>query len=177
MPPSEDHCNSLFADPPLAPTRPPGGASLVRRRFSRLGLLGAVVAVALAGAACGDAAGGESGISVAISAPNDGAEVGESFDVHFDASVPLGEPDTGRQHLHLYFDGNTTEGEYAIVYDDAPFTITELGPGEHTIEARVANADHSVTDARDEITVTVGADDGGPDQQPPAASDDAQSDY
>ena len=32
----------------------------------------------------------------------------------------------------------------------------DLGAGEHTVEAVIANADHSLTDARDEVTVTVG---------------------
>ena len=35
------------------------------------------------------------------------------------------------------------------------FTVGDLGAGEHTVEAVIANAD-SLTDARDEVTVTVG---------------------
>jgi hypothetical protein len=80
--------------------------------------------------------------------------------VSVDSSVPLGEPDTGRHHVHLYYDGNTAEGEYDIVYGTTA-TVDRLDAGEHTIEAVIANPDHSTTDARDEITVTVGDEAGG----------------
>jgi hypothetical protein len=129
-----------------------------RRRLA----LVALGALALVAAACGEAAGesGDGALAVAIAAPGDGAAVGPSVEVEVDAGVELGEPDTGRHHLHLYVDGNTTEGEYLVVYDDGAHTITDLAPGEHRIEARIANADHSLTDAGDEITVVVGEDTG-----------------
>jgi|SoiMethySBSTD1v2_1073268.scaffolds.fasta_scaffold00820_14 hypothetical protein len=109
--------------------------------------------------AAGSGGGGGSGsgdLTVSIAAPDDGATVGSSFDVEVDTSEPIGEPDTGRHHVHLYYDGNTAEGEYDIAYKP-DVTVDGLSPGQHTIEAVVANADHSLTDARDEITVTVDA--------------------
>lgn len=131
-----------------------------RRRLTAAALLATLALTALA---CSDdddsttSAGGAGGgdMTIAVAEPADGAEVGHSFDVTVDSSVPLGEPDTGRHHVHLYYDGETAEGEYDIVYGTTA-TVDRLDPGEHTIEAVIANPDHSTTDARDEITVTVG---------------------
>ena len=57
--------------------------------------------------------------------------------------------------MHVYYDGNTSKGEYDIVYGDT-VVIDDLDPGEHTIEAAIANADHSLAGASDTITVEVG---------------------
>jgi hypothetical protein len=117
-----------------------------------------IAALALFAAACGgddDDAGASGPPSVGITAPTADARVGRSFDVNFVINFPIGEPDTGRDHVHLYYDGNMTEGEYGIAYGDT-FTVTDLAPGQHTLQAFVAHADHSVTDAHsDEITVDV----------------------
>lgn len=139
-------------------TRPPHRRSR-RRTTAALALAGAFALVA---AGCGDdgdstEAGGDGGDGPAVSVtrPDDGGTVGDTFDVEVDTDVPIGEPDSGRHHVHLYYDGNTQEGEYDVVYEPT-FTVEGLDAGEHTIEAVVANADHSLTDARDEVTVTVG---------------------
>lgn len=109
------------------------------------------------GAGNDDTAGGGSGdITIEITGPSDGDQVDSSgFEVAVDSSVPIDEPDTGEHHVHLYYDGNTADGEYDIVYEDS-FTVDRLDEGEYTVEAYIANADHSLTDARDEITVQVG---------------------
>jgi hypothetical protein len=131
----------------------------------RTGLAVAAAAILLA-AGCGDdddttaagsggGGGGGGDMTIDIVEPADAAAVGSSFDVEVDPSVDIGEPDTGLHHVHLYYDGNTAEGEYDILYEPR-FTVDRLDPGEHTIEAVIANADHSLTDARTEITVTVG---------------------
>jgi hypothetical protein len=135
-----------------------------RRQYRRVVCLALVAAVALPGLACSDNGDDEGSTSagemtISVAEPADGAEVASPFDVQVDTSVPLGEPDTGRHHVHLYYDGNTSEGEYDLVYGPS-FTVDRLDPGEHTIEAVIANADHSLTDARQEITVTVGDGDG-----------------
>jgi hypothetical protein len=139
-----------------------------RRRHRRLAYVALLATLALTALACGDdddtaasaGGGGDGDMTISIADPGDGAEVEQSFDVSVDSSVPLGEPDTGRHHVHLYYDGNTAEGEYDIVYGTTA-TVDRLDEGEHTIEAVIANADHSTTDARDEITVTVGGESGG----------------
>jgi hypothetical protein len=143
-------------------TRPPA-RRLRRRAPAALALAGAFALVA---AGCGDggddteAGSGGDDPTISLTQPEDGGAVGDSFDVEVDTDVPIGEPDTGRHHVHLYYDGNTQEGEYDVVYEPT-FTVDGLEPGEHTVEAVVANADHSLTDARDEVTVTVGDASGG----------------
>lgn len=89
--------------------------------------------------------------------------VGAPFDVEVDPSVDIGEPDTGLHHVHLYYDGNRSEdqSEYDILYEESFTVDRDLEPGEHTIEAVIANADHSLTDASAEISVTVGEGGGG----------------
>jgi hypothetical protein len=142
----------------------------------------ALAALALLGAAgrgddddtvtsdAGADSGGESGsgggggdMTISIADPAEGATVEPDFQVEVDPSVDVGEPDTGLHHVHIYYDGKQSEGEYDIVYDvDEPWTPEQdLSPGEHTIEAVIANADHSLTDASDEISVTVGEGGGG----------------
>jgi hypothetical protein len=144
------------------------------RRRRRLAFVALLATLALTALACSDDddtatsgggngdGGGSGDMTVQIADPTDGAEVGRSFDLTVDSSVPLGETDTGRHHVHLYYDGNTAEGEYDIVYGTTA-TVDRLDPGEHTIEAVIANPDHSTTDASDEITVTVGEDAGASD--------------
>jgi len=145
-----------------------------RWRILRSGVAVAAAAVLIA-AGCGDdddttaagsgdgsGSGGGGDMTIDIVEPGDGAEVGSEFEVDVDTSVDIGEPDTGLHHVHLYYDGNTAEGEYDIVYEPE-FTVDRLDPGEHTIEAVIANADHSLTDARDQLTVTVGEGSGGTD--------------
>ena len=135
-----------------------------RRRLVYVALLATLALTALAcsddddtatSAGGGGGDGGSGDMTISIADPTDSAQVGRSFDVTVDSSVPLGEPDPGRHHVHLYYDGNTAEGEYDIVYGTTA-TVDRLDPGEHTIEAVIANPDHSTTDATDEITVTVG---------------------
>lgn len=139
-----------------------------------------VAVVGLVAASCGSDDGGgtsEGGPpTVEITSPADGAQVGESFDVDLAVNFPIGEPDTGRDHVHLYYDGNTAEGEYGIVYEDS-FTVEGLDPGDHTIEAVVAHADHSLTDTRSApITVHVG-EGGAAEPAPPTTAEDGGIGY
>jgi hypothetical protein len=166
---------------------PPGTTATSRHRPRRrlVALGAALAALALVAAACsgddddtvaGDpgAEGGDSGsgggggdgdMTISIADPTDGATVEPGFKVEVDPSVDIGEPDTGLHHVHLYYDGERSDGEYDIVYSaDEPWTVDrDLAPGEHTIEAFIANADHSLTDASDEVTVMVGEGAGGGD--------------
>jgi hypothetical protein len=119
---------------------------------------GALLAGLLLAAGCGDddASSSPSDMSIEILTPPDGEATAGSFELAVDASVPLDEPDTGMHHLHVYYDGNTAEGEYDIVYGTTTM-IDGLDPGEHTIEAAIANPDHSLTGTSDTITVDVGS--------------------
>jgi hypothetical protein len=154
-----------------------------RSRRGRVALapFGAVLALALLAAACGGddgtASAGDGNPTVAIAAPSDGASVGTSFDVQLDVNFPIGQPDTGRDHVHLYYDGNRAEGEYGIAYDTT-FTVTGLDPGEHEIEAVVAHADHSTTDVHSApITVAVTSGDSGAGTTATTGSAEAGYDY
>jgi hypothetical protein len=135
-----------------------------------------VALLALVAVACGDddddtstanqSESGHEDMTVEITSPTDGEGVGGSFDVQFASSVELGATDTGRHHVHLYPDADGDD--YEVVESDS-FTVEDLEEGEHTLRAVLANADHSETDAEDEVTVTVasggggGGDDGGDD--------------
>lgn len=137
---------------------------------SRLRLLLLLVgAVALLAAACGGggglgygddgaaAGGGGGGGTIAIVSPAEGAEVTQPFTLQVRASEPLGDPDTGRHHVHVWFDGK--EADYKINYTDT-FKVEGLPAGEHVITAALANADHSLAGPRAQVTVTVGGGDG-----------------
>jgi hypothetical protein len=137
----------------------------MRRPRGSRALLLLVGAVALLAAACGggdgtsDAAGAGGGeMSLAIATPADGASVTEPFTLKVSSSVPLGEPDSGRHHVHIWFDGQ--EADYKINYTDS-FQVEGLPAGEHVLTAALANADHSLAGPRSEITVTVGGGDDG----------------
>lgn len=101
-------------------------------------------------------------LSLSISAPSDGAEVSVPFEVKLHSSVPLGDPETGRHHVHLYYDTTTPQGSYDLVYGDS-FNVTNLSPGQHTILASLRNADHSDAGPAKLITVTVQGTAGGND--------------
>jgi hypothetical protein len=136
----------------------------MRRPGRSRGLLLLVGAVALLAAACGgggtsQAGGGDGGgMSLTIASPADGASVTEPFTLKVASSVPLGEPDTGRHHVHIWFDGQ--EADYEINYTDT-FQVEGLPAGEHVLTAALANADHSLAGPRSQITVTVAGGDGG----------------
>jgi hypothetical protein len=115
------------------------------------------------GAACGggsaasDTGGGGAdgeGLSVAVDKPADGATVSVPFTVELSSSVPLGTTDTGRHHVHLYYDGDAESEDYDVVESNT-YEVDKLPPGEHTILASLRNADHSPAGAETEITITV----------------------
>jgi hypothetical protein len=100
-------------------------------------------------------AGGAGGPTLKISSPADAADVSEPFTVKLDASVPLGDPSTGEDHVHLCFDGASCDsGGYQLVYGDSA-QVQGLSPGQHTMEASLRNADHSAVGPTATITVTV----------------------
>jgi hypothetical protein len=154
------------------------------RRLARRGpaLLAALVLVA---AACGgddddtsaaggsDAGGGGGGeMAAEIVSPADGDTIDPNFDLELSSTEEIGEPDTGLLHYHVFIDGD--EEDYEIVYENTHTVERDLSAGEHTIEAALANPDHSLVDGatRDEMTVTVGEGGG----TGGGGSDDSESD-
>lgn len=134
------------------------------RRARRGATRAAAVAAGLVllAAGCGDdgddasTGGSGDGPGLRVAAPADGDSVTVPFDLTVETDEELGEPDTGRHHLHVYYDGDTDEGDYDLVYEDSFTVERDLEPGEHTVEVVLAQADHSLTDQRDEVTVTIG---------------------
>jgi hypothetical protein len=127
--------------------------------YGRRALAGGAVAVLTAGllAGCGDqsSAGSSSGSdspSVSITSPSDGDTVGSDFMVKWDSNVSLGDPDTGKHHIHIFVDGATSD--YTVVGGDS-FQVTGLSPGEHTVDVTLQHADHSSAGADDQVDVTV----------------------
>jgi hypothetical protein len=135
--------------------------------------------VAIVAVACSEAVGGNAGEqTIAIASPADGATVSVPFDVRIESSVPIGEPETGNHHAHLYFDTDTNAADYDIVYSTTWQVTRDLAPGEHTIIVALANPDHSLAGPTQEIHLTVSdAGDGGaaPPTSPVAPSTDPGS--
>lgn len=116
----------------------------------------ASVIAAIAAACAGQAAGGDgAGATIRLASPGDGATVSVPFDVRIEASVPLGAPETGNHHAHLYFDTTTDAGDYDIVYGNSATVSRPLTPGQHTIIVALANPDHSLAGPTQQLTVTV----------------------
>jgi hypothetical protein len=96
---------------------------------------------------------------VTITSPADGASVQMPFLLKWDSSVPLGPPDTGKDHVHVFVDGNTNN--YTVV-GGTQFQIKGLSPGKHKIEISLQRADHSPVGPKSATTVTVGGSGGSP---------------
>lgn len=139
-----------------------------------------VAAITLAGAglltACGsssdDSGGGSPTLS--ITSPTAGEKVGQSVDVTWDSSVELGEPDTGRDHVHVFVDGESND--YTVVGGNE-FTVTGLTPGAHTIDVTLQHADHSSAGASDEVDVMVTGAGGSSPSPSPSESDTSSGRY
>lgn len=93
-------------------------------------------------------------LTLHIVAPANRARLTVPFTVRLASNMPLGAPETGRHHVHLYYDTRTPTGSYDLVYGTT-FKVTDLRPGRHTILASLRNADHSDAGPRQLITVTV----------------------
>jgi len=130
----------------------------MRSSMSVRTILGATLAFGVLATACSNgtsSAGGGGTPTLTISSPADGASVSEPFTLKLDASVPLGDPSTGEDHVHLCFDGASCDsGGYQLVYADSA-QVQGLSAGQHTIEASLRHADHSAVGPTATITVTV----------------------
>ena len=148
-------------------------------------MLAGIALLALLGTACGSEEGNGSpttdagaqggGEALSISAPENGAEVSLPFTLELDSADPLGAPETGNHHVHVFFDGN--DSEYEVVSSDT-FEVTDLPDGEHTLTASLRNADHSPAGSEVTIDLTVAGggsgskdSDGGGDKSDPGSDD------
>ena len=128
-----------------------------RRRLSALLAIPIAVLVAACAASSQAGGGGSADPTIAIVTPTDGATVQVPFDVQLKSSVPLGAPETGDHHAHLYFDTDTNAADYDIVYGTTWQVTRPLTPGQHKVTVALANPDHSLAGPTQTITVQVGA--------------------
>ncbi|MFI8523132.1 hypothetical protein ACIGB8_01710 [Promicromonospora sukumoe] len=98
--------------------------------------------------------GGGGGMTLKITSPDAGATVEVPFTVDLSSSVPLGPTDSGKHHVHVFFDGD--DQQYLVVEGDS-VQVTDLPAGEHEIDASLRNADHSAAGVETHIDVTVGS--------------------
>jgi hypothetical protein len=108
--------------------------------------------------ACGqdDGSGGagqQGGLSVSVVEPAAGAAVSVPFTVRVAASVPLGPTESGRHHVHIWFDDN--DADYLVVESET-VQITDVAAGSHTMHVSLRNANHSAAGAETQTTVMVG---------------------
>jgi hypothetical protein len=123
--------------------------------------------------ACGSddttaSAGSGGGKQLAITSPANGATVKTPFMLTWQAGVPLGPPDSGKDHVHVYVDGN--ENDYTVVGGHR-FTVKNLTPGEHEIEISLQHADHTPVGPESKVSVTVAGGGGGESSTPSDGGD------
>jgi hypothetical protein len=113
-----------------------------------------------------DSAGsGGNGQKVTINEPADGSSISIPFTLRLDSSVELGSTESGKHHVHLYFDGDDSkyeviESENVKITDASP-AVAGLKPGEHKLNISLRNADHSAAGFDTSVTVRTGGGGGG----------------
>jgi hypothetical protein len=141
---------------------------MMMTKRSRISLVvGAIVLTGAAGCASETAEAGDGGASAAgkvtISEPAEGESVEIPFAVKLDSSVGLGSTESGRHHVHLYFDGDDSKYEVVesgdVEITDSSPAVDGLKSGEHELTISLRNADHSAAGFETSVTVRVGGGD------------------
>jgi hypothetical protein len=109
-------------------------------------------------------------LSLSIAEPVSGANVAVPFTVKLESSVPLGPTESGKHHVHIWFDDN--ESDYLVVESDT-VQITEAPAGQHTMHVSLRNANHSP--AGKEVTTPLAIGGGAPASPAPASPAPASS--
>jgi hypothetical protein len=143
----------------------------------RTRILAVLSALALLAAGCGGGSSGDSGggsggggLTLQIAEPADGTSVTTPFTVKVDSSVPLGTTESGKHHIHVWFDDKANQ--YQVVEaDNVQVDSGKLGAGQHVIHASLRNANHSAAGAEAQATVMVTAGGGAPAPASPSATD------
>ena len=102
-----------------------------------------------------------------ITSIENGATVTLPFKLVFTAGVPIGQPTSGKDHVHVFVDGRTDQ--YQVV-TSSPYEVTNLPPGQHTIGVTLQHADHSFAGARAQVSVNVSGGSGGTPSSVPSPS-------
>jgi hypothetical protein len=116
------------------------------RRYSAAAIIALLTATTQA--ACGTA----SDETLTILEPIAGSTVSVPFTLHLSSSVLLGDPATGRHHVHAYFDDQTKN--YLLVDFDTS-QINQAPAGKHTLHLLLRNADHSSSGVEAQIELTI----------------------
>lgn len=110
----------------------------------------------------------EGDLAVSVLEPTDRATVTVPFTIKVKSSVPLGPTESGRHHVHIWFDAN--ENDYQVVESDS-LQVSNLPAGQHTVHVSLRNANHSPAGADAQTTVVVRGGEGAPaTATPPAAT-------
>lgn len=123
-------------------------------RSARVPLALAALALAATAAGCGSGTDTASAGSkdLTITSPEDGATVQVPFMLTWDSAEPLGPPDSGKDHVHVYVDGR--DNDYTVV-GGTRFRIKDLTPGKHEVAVSLQHADHTPVGPEASIDVTV----------------------
>jgi hypothetical protein len=119
------------------------------RRYSAAAVIALLAATTQA--ACGKD-GSTSDETLTILEPIAGSIVSVPFTLHLSSSVLLGDPATGRHHVHAYFDDQTKN--YLLVDFDIS-QINQAPAGKHTLHLLLRNADHSPSGVETQIELTI----------------------
>ena len=94
-------------------------------------------------------------MSLSITEPASGASVSAPFGVKVNTNVDLGTTDTGKHHLHVYLDNNSSD--YLKVYATSGqiTSVPKLTPGQHVLHVSLRNADHSPAGAEAQVPITI----------------------
>lgn len=136
--------------------------------------IAAIASLVLAACNAAGGSGANGDLTIEVTSPTDGAEVSVPFEVQIDSNVPLGPPESGNHHAHLYYDTDISSADYDLVYGNTFEVTRELQPGPHTIIASLRNADHSDAGPNQTFEITVVVGDGS--SAPPAMSEDPNPD-
>lgn len=133
---------------------------MTKKRLGISVVLGTMLLVGATGCGSDAAAGNGGDQQVTINEPADGASVEIPFAVKLDSSVELGSTDSGKHHVHLYFDGDDSkyeviESDSVEITDSSP-AVSGLKPGEHEMNISLRNADHSAAGFETSVMVRVG---------------------
>lgn len=127
-------------------------------------LAGTLTVAALALAGCGSYGGGSNSTGASgntagsgnekltITSPSNGATVKGPVTLRWTSSVPLGPPATGKDHVHVFVDGQSND--YTVV-GGHQFTVKNLTKGKHELDISLQHADHSPVGPEAAITVHV----------------------
>jgi hypothetical protein len=101
--------------------------------------------------------GGSSALT--ITEPKEGATVTLPFTVKYTSSQTLGPTDSGKDHVHVFLDGD--KSEYTVVTANT-YQIKNAPAGKHVVDVTLQHADHSPVGPTAKVTVNItGAGTGG----------------